>query len=89
MVWAVIIGVIVLLIAIALQTWVMEVFEDGSHFLYFVGGFLVLFVAAVGLCFWLLPSINGGSNVGQLVQTWVNPDLRAKADQGDNLPLLK
>jgi hypothetical protein len=89
MVWAVIIGVIVLLIAIALQTWVMTVFEDEKHFLFIVGGFLVLFTAATGLCFWLLPDIKGGSNVGQLVQTWVNPGTAAKADGEDNLPLLK
>ena len=89
MIWAVVIGVIVLLLAIALQQWVSVVYEGESHFLYFVGGFFVLFFVATGLCFWLLPDIQGGANVGQLVQTWVDGTITAKAEGPDNLPLLK
>ena len=88
MIWAVIIGIIVLLIAIALQTWVMTVFEDEKHFFIIVGSFLVLFMGAAAACFWLLPDLKTGSNVGQLVRTWVDPGTAAKAD-GDDLPLLK
>jgi hypothetical protein len=54
-----------------------------------VGGFFVLFFIATGLCFWLLPDIQGGANVGQLVQTWVDGTITAKAEGPDNLPLLK
>ena len=88
MIWAVVIGVIVLLIAIALQMWVMTVFENEKHFFFIVGGFIVLFVSATAACFWLLPDLKNGANVGQLVQTWIDPGTAAKAD-GDNLPLLK
>ncbi|HVM90895.1 MAG TPA: hypothetical protein VMU11_03295 [Verrucomicrobiae bacterium] len=89
MIWAVIIGVIVLLLAIALQQWVTVVFEDDRHFLYIVGGFLVVFLGATALCFWLLPDVHGGANVGQLVQSWVDGSIGAKAEGPDDLPLLK
>jgi len=88
MIWAVLIGVIVLLLAIALQTWVLTVFEGEKHFVYFVAGFFVLFIGASALCFWLLPDLKGGANVGQFVQGWVYGSLGAKADTSDNLPLL-
>lgn len=77
-----------LLLAIAIQTWVMSVFEDQHAFFMVIGGFLVLFIGATALCFWLLPDLKGGANVGQLVNSWVDGSIAAQAG-GNELPLLK
>ncbi len=88
MVWAVIISVIILILAVLIQSWLFVVVEDEDHFLYVVGAFFLLFIVGAFTVAWLLPQLKSGANWSQFVQTWMQPGTAAKAD-GADLPLLK
>jgi hypothetical protein len=87
MVWALVIAGVVLLFAVLIHTWVFQVAEADGAFFGAVGGFLVLFVVSAILLVWLLPGLNGRSDVNGLVGAWLNNGAIAAPSGASALPL--
>jgi hypothetical protein len=89
MVWAVVISITVLIVAILIQQWLFVVVEDERQFLYVIGGFMVVFVVGAVACAYLIPGLPGRADVGLLVQNWIQPGTVVQASGSDDLPLVE
>ncbi len=87
MIWALVIAVAILIVAVLIRTWIFEIAEADEVFFGIVGGFLVLFIASAFVLAWLLPDLSAKSNVGGLVSAWINNGGNAASIEGSDLPL--
>lgn len=87
MVFAVAIGVFVLLVAILIQQWVFVVAEEERHFWGAVGAFLVLFVVSSFAIAWLTPKYKAQADVGAMVDAWVGGPSGNVVSAPSDLPL--
>lgn len=83
MIWALIIGITMLLLAIIIQQWVFLVAEEDAHFLGAIGAFFILFIASAVALFWLMPGLDSRSDVGGLVNAWIGGPSAVSAAPSD------
>lgn len=87
MIWALIIAIFVLVVAVLIHTLVFEIAEAGSVFFAIVGGFFLLFIVSAFAMGWLLPNLSGKSDVSALVSMWVNNGATVGSTEAGELPL--
>ena len=87
MIWALVIAIAILIVAVLIHTWIFEIAEADEVFFGIVGGFFLLFVASAFALAWLLPDLSARSNVGGLVGAWVNNGASVATAEANGLPL--
>ncbi|MCR4256282.1 MAG: hypothetical protein NUW08_01105 [Candidatus Uhrbacteria bacterium] len=87
MIWALVIAIAILIVAVLIHTWIFEIAEADEVFFGIVGGFFLLFIASAFALAWLLPDLSARSNVGGLVSAWVSNGATAGSDGTSELPL--
>lgn len=74
-VFALVLAIFVLLVAILIQQWVFVVAEEDHHFFGAIGAFLVLFVVSAFVIGWAMPDLTAHADVGAMARAWVDgPD---------------
>lgn len=86
MIWALVIAIAILIVAVLIHTWIFEIAEADEVFFGIVGGFFLLFIASAFALAWLMPDLTERSNLGGLVSAWINNGATA-ASAGTELPL--
>jgi hypothetical protein len=87
MIWALVIAIAILIVAVLIHTWIFEIAEADEVFFGIVGGFFLLFIASAFALAWLMPDLSAGSNVSGLVSAWVNNGATAESGGASELPL--